>query len=48
MGRKTDWSNNQTVAFGLWRERRDELGGGVDYQRRLRKEWRDDNDKGRR
>jgi hypothetical protein len=37
-----DQSNHPSVAFGLWRERRDEIGDGVAYQRRMRAEWRRD------
>lgn len=29
------------AAFGLWRARREQIGTGVDYQRRIRAEWDD-------
>lgn len=29
------------AAFGLWRARREQIGDGVDYQRRVRAEWDD-------
>ncbi len=34
-------SINDDAAFGLWRARREQIGSGVDYQRRIRAEWDD-------
>lgn len=39
MGSKTGWLNSQTVAFGLWCDRRAQIGDGVAYQRQMRDEW---------